>query len=486
MGTKISEFAAATTPLTGAELVPVVQGGSTLKTTAGAFSTLAPVQTVAGRTGAVVIATTDVTGFTAAAAAAAPVQTVAGRTGAVTLGISDVASLQTSLDGKLSTSGGVISANSSTDALRITQTGTGNALVVEDSTNPDATPFVVTADGNVGVGTSTPIDVSVSGKNITVYQNTSTSTVADNASLALQSVNRNANLLLKSATDCGVFFGNQTSYFYNITGNVASGALLFRQDATERMRITETGNVGIGTSTPGSKLAVIGDASFGAAIVTGNSTSTADCTVEIGGARTASGASFVDLHTTAGSDFEARFGRESGANGIAQLANTGTGALELFQVGAAPIVFKTTSTERMRIDAIGNVGIGTSAPTNFGVNWKTLQIYGTSGGALRASSANVVFDFYCDETAALGVLRTASNHPIIFAPNSSEAMRISNSGNVCIGTSSAPASAAKTLCLGESNVPTANPASGGVIYVETGALKYRSAGGKITTLATNV
>jgi hypothetical protein len=34
----------------------------------------------------------------------------------------------------------------------ITQTGTGNALVVEDNTNPDNTPFVITNTGNVGIG----------------------------------------------------------------------------------------------------------------------------------------------------------------------------------------------------------------------------------------------------------------------------------------------------------------------------------------------
>ena len=48
----------------------------------------------------------------------------------------------------------VIAVNSTSNALRITQTGTGNALVVEDSTNPDATPFVVDAGGIVIVGTS--------------------------------------------------------------------------------------------------------------------------------------------------------------------------------------------------------------------------------------------------------------------------------------------------------------------------------------------
>jgi hypothetical protein len=51
----------------------------------------------------------------------------------------------------------VIAANSTTDGLRITQIGTGNALVVEDSANPDATPFVVNSGGNVGIGTATPV-----------------------------------------------------------------------------------------------------------------------------------------------------------------------------------------------------------------------------------------------------------------------------------------------------------------------------------------
>jgi hypothetical protein len=57
----------------------------------------------------------------------------------------------------------VITANASTDAVRITQVGSGNALVVEDIANPDSTPFVVTSTGNVGIGTLTPttkLDVS--------------------------------------------------------------------------------------------------------------------------------------------------------------------------------------------------------------------------------------------------------------------------------------------------------------------------------------
>jgi hypothetical protein len=52
----------------------------------------------------------------------------------------------------------VIAANSTSDGLRITQTGTGNALVVEDSANPDATPFVVDAGGKVIVGHTSAVN----------------------------------------------------------------------------------------------------------------------------------------------------------------------------------------------------------------------------------------------------------------------------------------------------------------------------------------
>jgi|DEB0MinimDraft_10_1074344.scaffolds.fasta_scaffold10585_3 hypothetical protein len=49
-----------------------------------------------------------------------------------------------------------VSGSDSGDLVRITQTGSGNALVVEDSANPDSTPFVVGSSGNCGIGTSSP------------------------------------------------------------------------------------------------------------------------------------------------------------------------------------------------------------------------------------------------------------------------------------------------------------------------------------------
>jgi hypothetical protein len=50
----------------------------------------------------------------------------------------------------------VFDIGSSSTAVRISQTGTGNALLVEDSANPDSTPFVIDASGNVGIGKLSP------------------------------------------------------------------------------------------------------------------------------------------------------------------------------------------------------------------------------------------------------------------------------------------------------------------------------------------
>lgn len=76
--------------------------------------------------------------------------------------ISDVSGLQAALNLKFDLAGGTVTGNtnivvnSASEALRITQTGAGLALRVEDSANPDSTPFVVDANGNVGVKTAAP------------------------------------------------------------------------------------------------------------------------------------------------------------------------------------------------------------------------------------------------------------------------------------------------------------------------------------------
>jgi hypothetical protein len=52
-----------------------------------------------------------------------------------------------------------IDVSSSTAALRVTQRGSGNALLVEDSTNPDATPVVVDNTGKLLSGHTTAVNI---------------------------------------------------------------------------------------------------------------------------------------------------------------------------------------------------------------------------------------------------------------------------------------------------------------------------------------
>jgi hypothetical protein len=67
----------------------------------------------------------------------------------------------------------VIDVSTSVSALRITQRGTGEALRVEDDTNPDSSPFVINASGNVGVGTSSPaVKLDISGNAVLSGQST--------------------------------------------------------------------------------------------------------------------------------------------------------------------------------------------------------------------------------------------------------------------------------------------------------------------------
>jgi hypothetical protein len=65
------------------------------------------------------------------------------------------------------------------------------------------------------------------------------------------------------------------------------------------------------------------------------------------------------------------------------------------------------------------------------------------------------------------------------------AMGISTLRNVWLNAASSPGfggGQAVTYIGNASAVPTTNPSGGGILYVESGALKYRGSSGTITTL----
>ena len=87
----------------------------------------------------------------------------------------------------------------------------------------------------------------------------------------------------------------------------------------------------------------------------------------------------------------------------------------------------TNDVERLRIDSSGRVGIGTASP-----DAKLTVI----GAAIRSkgSDSDVGFDFY--DTGSVGLIRQRMDRPVAIYTNNAERMRITNSGNVGIGTSS--------------------------------------------------
>jgi hypothetical protein len=164
-----------------------------------------------------------------------------------------------------------IAVNSTSDALRVTQTGTGNALVVEDSANPDGFPFVIDASGNVNIGvvasyTNAKLNVVSVGSEGPVMLTRASADVVG-AELYLRKIRQSnpyVNTIVQSGDGLGsvVFLGNdganqiraaQISSFVDGTPgtNDMPGRLVFSTTAdgasipTERMRIDNAGRIGI-------------------------------------------------------------------------------------------------------------------------------------------------------------------------------------------------------------------------------------------------
>jgi hypothetical protein len=126
----------------------------------------------------------------------------------------------------------VIDTNSSNPALKITQTGFGLALRVQDEADPDSTPTVIDNAGQLGVGTASPSQkVDISGGNLAFTSTAGTlyATVTPGASLT------------------------------DVAANGAR-ALTLSTNGSERIHITDAGLVGIGkTPSAGVELDVVGE-----------------------------------------------------------------------------------------------------------------------------------------------------------------------------------------------------------------------------------
>lgn len=122
----------------------------------------------------------------------------------------------------------------------VTNTTSAPSFVVEDSTSPDTTPFVIDSAGNTGVGTSTPPSkFTIEGTNSnTGGLRLCSTTGTDNCRWAAYA-NGNTSVAFQKLSANGVF-----SYL-----NSAGG---------EEFRLNNNGFIGIGTTSPFSKLSLTG------------------------------------------------------------------------------------------------------------------------------------------------------------------------------------------------------------------------------------
>jgi len=237
--------------------------------------------------------------------------------------------------------------------------------------------------GNVGIGTGgapsagSLLEVKKSQSAGTVISIDNPFTTASNSAYSgvlfkQAGVNR---LLVSSVNDNHSFIPAGTAQFWNF----ANAPIVFATNSTEQMRISSTGLVGIGTTNPLSQL------HFGTLLNAGLKTYTASPTNH--------GFLFSSyMDTTSPYRRYADIVAMSNQDGIS---------------GGSTIRFLTnphnsfTALERMRIDYLGNVGIGATAPTNLlHINSKTspssqFRITANSAGSLSGLA-------YSPDNAALG------------------------------------------------------------------------------------
>jgi len=230
--------------------------------------------------------------------------------------------------------------------------GSSGDFVIRDSTGA-TDRITMDTSGNVGIGTSSPTTpLTVAGKG----------TFSGAGSFeALELITSDANRVYVTGNssvngDMWRLGTSASNPYLNIDALQSNGEILLRTGGTnERVRITSTGNVGIGTSSPAVRLHVSSGASNEVARFEG--TNTPYISIYDTGVRQAYWISSTSI--------------------ILRTENSKN--LDIGTLNPNAFLFTTNNTERMRIDSSGNVGIGTSSPVH------DLHIYRSGSAASIAA-----------------------------------------------------------------------------------------------------
>jgi len=269
-----------------------------------------------------------------------------------------------------------------------------NLTVTGDLTVDTNSLYVDSANNRVGIGTTSPtysLQVDHQGsENVTV--------VAKGTAPGFGLYDTTT-----SAYNWALYNSNGDLTFYNTLNTNGFNSL------SEKMRISSTGKVGIGTSSPTYKLEVV--ESGGRARFKFNST-----------------AAFLDI----------KGGRVDATNNV-RLEAGGTVNTYLEYRGYLGHIWDVDSTEVMRIDSSGNVGIGTSSPAfssgygglHISSTYPELRMTGTNSGHTNTDGFKIQYN-----SSNTAFLWNYENADLGFGTNNSLRMYITSSGNIGIGTAS--------------------------------------------------
>jgi hypothetical protein len=326
------------------------------------------------------------------------------------------------------------------------------------ATNGTGRLFVSSA-GLVGVGTSTP-DSYYSGANNLVVANTS-----GNAGITIAT----------STTGTGrVYFADGTSGADEYRGWIeyehTANSLTFGSNGSERLRITSAGLVGIGTSSPGEALEVVGKARV---LNNTGATNTGDQNVVVVGSST-SGA----FSSTYGAGLQFQIANSSGGYSGSRIVSRLNA-----DNNTANLVFQSRNygfSDAMTLDSSGRVGIGTSTPS------RNLTVSNTAANAfigIQGSNTSTPGLLFGDtESDAIGQIRY--DHPtdkMSFHVNGADRVFIDSSGRVGIGTTSP----AQVLDVqgGANRTPIAfkgNASGTGYLYADNSSFGIKTSAGSLT------
>jgi len=237
--------------------------------------------------------------------------------------------------------------------------------------------------------------------------------------------------------------------------------------------LTTTGSVGIGTTSPGTKLEVAGNSTTRNTIVR---EFTINGGTTVGYPYTGFGFGIVFK----GDDYSDKQRDYAYIDAVMEDNLTSTDPvgdssfksnLRFYTNGGGSTT--ATPTEKMRISASGNVGIGTVSPTNFGAGFTNLQISGSTAGSVQTTDSTNSATAELFTSGGVGYVGTRSNHSFRIKSNDTTAMTIDTSQNVGIGTTSP----AYKLDVRGSDIYT-----DGYIRADDGVITWSSVDGSVISL----